>query len=806
MKKAFVSVLFLAIACTLFAQTASDYFNMAQQAEQRYDYRQAIELYEQAGELLLEAGRKDLYAITLNSIGSVYQDMGRYEEALEKYKQASSIAKEVGDEANGAVYLNNIAMVLKKQGRLEEAVGSYKQALAAAEKLGNKTLSMQVRSNIGVVYRAWGRYPEALEYYQSAAAIAEELGDRGTKAILDNNIGMVYDSLGDYEKAVEYYLRSLETAESTRNIQLTSVLYNNIGMVYRVWGRYDEAIEYFERVLELERRYKNREGIARTLNNMGGVYHEWGRYKKAIEYFEESLGEAEKLGNKDHIAAALNNTGAVFHDTDEYDKAVEYYSRALEIVRGLGKKAETAATLSNIGTVYHDWRKYREAVDFFRQALAVDEEIGQRGGIATDLNNIAGVYRSWEQYARAIEYYQKALKIDEELGRTANTANRLNNIGSVYHEAGQYAEAIDFFTRSVNLKEELRLTAAGPDRRDYLASQIYTYQFLISSAVRAGRPQKAFEAAEQSKARYLSEMIGSRLNLSEVPFRSAAEIQRELGSDEAILLYANISQNAPAVIAITGNAVTAVELYKPGFVKEVEGVCKDDMEFTLEMTRGLQISRPAQAKKPQDKTDDTDSSEGFSKIITYYRYLLTQPSPGASEREQLDFIGEQFYSFLIGPVERAIAGKKELLILPDGELGFLPFETFRNGNGDYLLENHVVRYTQSLAVSEMVSRRRYPSSRKPLCAFGGAIYEGGDQAREDGSEPVVLNNKEAEYAVTRGGESISDLYGRMGLRWSNLPGTLEEVRGIAELFPRASVYTGKEVTEPVVKRLSSEGN
>lgn len=50
-------------------------------------------------------------------------------------------------------------------------------------------------------------------------------------------------------------------------------------------------------------------------------------------------------------------------------------------------------------------------------------------------------------------------------------------------------------------------------------------------------------------------------------------------------------------------------MYKPGFVKEVEGVCKDDMEFTLEMTRGLQISRPAQAKKPQDKTDDTDSSE-----------------------------------------------------------------------------------------------------------------------------------------------------------------------------------------------------
>jgi CHAT domain-containing protein len=41
--------------------------------------------------------------------------------------------------------------------------------------------------------------------------------------------------------------------------------------------------------------------------------------------------------------------------------------------------------------------------------------------------------------------------------------------------------------------------------------------------------------------------------------------------------------------------------------------------------------------------------------------------------------------------------------------------------------------------------------------------------------------KEITYAITRGAEHFGDMYDRMGLRWGNLPGTLEEVQEIAGL-------------------------
>lgn len=86
-------------------------------------------------------------------------------------------------------------------------------------------------------------------------------------------------------------------------------------------------------------------------------------------------------------------------------------------------------------------------------------------------------------------------------------------------------------------------------RRDYLVSQIHTYQWLISAYVRAGDFAKAFEIIELSRAKLLAErLVGS----DEVSIPSLEHIQRTLPDDTAVLIYANTNQQDTVISANNG--------------------------------------------------------------------------------------------------------------------------------------------------------------------------------------------------------------------------------------------------------------
>ena len=261
---------------------------------------------------------------------------------------------------------------------------------------------------------------------------------------------------------------------------------------------------------------------------------------------------------------------------------------------------------------------------------------------------------------------------------------------------------------------------------------------------------------------------------------------------------------------MTGKTVRSLEFDLTPFVETVESKYKQEIDFTLELTRGMRIQRG----------EDGEEETSFEKIISFYRYLLTRNYLGAGDKKRLNDIGRELYHLLIGPVAGELAGKTKLLIVPDGPLGFLPFETFITDSGKYLIEDYHILYSQSLAVSRLAARRhggKYGrETKQSLAAFGGAVYEGaggpddgrgrnGTDAGQTEAAGEAVSEKEIVYAITRGAEHYGDVYDRLGLRWSDLPGTLEEVREIGKLFPESMVYTGADVNEALMKRLSASG-
>ena len=743
----------------------------------------------------------------------------QYDKSLEHFQQALKISRKIDDEANVATCLNNIGAIYKALGQHDKALERFQRALAIDRNLGKEAEVAVGLSNIGEVYRAWGQYGKALEHFQRALEISRKIGDEANVASCLNVNGRVYFALGQYDKALERCQRALAIARKLGQEAEVAVGLNNMGAVYQAWGQYDKALEHFQRALAIDRKLGKETEVAVGLSNIGAVYRAWGQYDKALEHYQQALAIDRKLGNEANVDIDLSNIGAVYRAWGQYDKALEHYQRALAIARKLGQEAEVAAGLNSIGTVRLTLGQYDKALEHFQLALAIYRRLGKEAEVAGRLNNIGQVYGSWGQHDKALEHYRQALAIARKRGQEANVAIFLNNIGGAHYALGEHAEAASDFRRSIDIKEKLRLTATGSLRMDYIASQVHTYKWLMLSCIRNNDPRSAFGASEMASAKYLAEKLGSGDAGDRVVSASTDSCQSGLSGRTAIVKFANIDWRGTIRLVVSSETVDGAVVESKEFISGINLAHAKEVKDTFIRLRGIRVKE----EPSNDATGKQRTPLDFDKIVNYYRYLLASDDQAnlrqrgikavrrKGDRDaagRLDDISRKLYTFLFGDIEEYLKDKTELIILPDGILGFLPFETLIMPDGRLMGEKYDIRYAQSMTVQHMIGKRRHPKDRRQLLAMGGAVYEAKTYDRDmiTSEAQLLALNKQARYDLTRSA-SMRGYYGKLGYgAWENLPGTLAEANEVGKLMSGARALRGKNLTESNIKKMSASGN
>jgi tetratricopeptide (TPR) repeat protein len=808
-KTSAVLIMLLLFSCFIsFGQTGEDankLYSEGQNLFKQYRFEEAIEKFVAAAEIIKNncPDRKADLGYAYYWIGECYRLLGQHEKALEYFRDALALAEELGRKSDIATYLNNIAIVYGDRGQYTKALEYYEQALALAEELGKKDQIAILSNNIGMIYYDLAQYDMALEHLNKSLVIMQEFGQKDNIAVILSNIGLIYDARGRYDKALEYYRQALALAKELGLKDSIVIDLNNIAHVYNARGQYDKALDCYKQALALADELALKGAAAISLNGIGTVYLSWGQNDKALDCYTKALEINKKLDKKDQIAINLSNIGYVFMQKKQYDKSVDYYKQALAISQELGARDQVAIQLNNIGFVYDNLGQLEKALDYYKKALAINEELGIKDGIAIDLNNIGGVYAACGMNDKALEYFQKALAVDEELGIKDGIATDLNNIGVIYHDKKEYKMASKYFNDSISIIEALRLTAPGSARREYLALQIVTYQWLISTYIRDSKPELAFHTMELSSAKYLSEQMGQRTGAQNFSFKGITSYQNKMKNKAVIINFANTDWNDSAIVVVSKHNISAIEVNKKSFISGINKRYKGVITKTVEGLRGLKVVAKQSDLEQAQKTEKGE----FDNIINYYRYLLSKQYLSRQEIKTLDQIAKELYKLFIAPLEKQLEGKEELIIIPDGILCFLPFETLIMPDGRYLIEKYHIKYTQSLTVSELIAQRSYSTQRKPLLAFGGAVYEQSSYESDMiESEQYLAYLETQTLAALDKGESTRSMYNELGLSgWGNLPGTLTEIIAIGRIIPRSVVYKGADVTEYKIKQLSKNG-
>ncbi|MEQ8812157.1 MAG: tetratricopeptide repeat protein, partial [Imperialibacter sp.] len=120
-----------------------------------WHYRQAnttkaMELAKSALKLSTEVNYLEGEALSLQSVGAVYEATSNFDSALHFFNKSLAIKQALGDTTDIAASLNNIAMVYDQLGKDEMALTNYFQALRMYEAVNDLFSEAMVLGNIGI--------------------------------------------------------------------------------------------------------------------------------------------------------------------------------------------------------------------------------------------------------------------------------------------------------------------------------------------------------------------------------------------------------------------------------------------------------------------------------------------------------------------------------------------------------------------------------------------------------------------------------------------------------------------------------
>jgi CHAT domain-containing protein len=172
----------------------------------------------------------------------------------------------------------------------------------------------------------------------------------------------------------------------------------------------------------------------------------------------------------------------------------------------------------------------------------------------------------------------------------------------------------------------------------------------------------------------------------------------------------------------------------------------------------------------------------IEQLVEEYRKELAQRPSALTVRTALvrvDALGTRLYRELLAPVESAFKESQRLIIVPDGVLAYLPFETL--GGQKRLIERFAVSYSPSASVLATLRDRLKVGTppAKELLAFGDAVYS-------PASTPA---------------SSALGQFSERGLDFTQLPYTRTEVTAIRSLFAAGAsrIFMGAEAREETLK-------
>jgi len=475
-------------------------------------------------------------------------------------------------------------------------------------------------------------------------------------------------------------------------------------------------------------------------------------------------------------------------------KAAEYYHRALEIYAQVYRDDQptTATTLYNLGALYASGGDLEAAVGLIHRGIKINSGFfgPQSAPLAAGYTILGNVYQKAGRHAEAEQAFRSALDalgtgnagspdnpnaLQQLIGTHVATGNFYQNRylqtpdpALLLHARDHYAQALaalNRLSRSVSPASKSTLAAQAAD---ICAGGIATDLLLRTPS----DSLHAFDLAERSKAYVLFEAMkdADALHIAGIP-DSLLERERDLRLEIAFFekrqqeLRDSLHQNADSTRIATGGVlldrknrhealVRFFEEKYPDYHRAKYGLATTGVAEVQQMLRPGQtlleytvgdsvifafVVRPDHFSVhtlprnfPLEQTVDSLTRLGIYAYYTLPKAKRTQTIEKNSVRNYTN-AARLLYDKLVAPVAEHLS--EELLIVPDGVLGYVPFEALLTGEParhsvfstyepHFLLQRHRLSYGASATLlREMRDKQHRAEPRNTVLALAPFFRE-----------------------------------------------------------------------------------
>ncbi len=665
-------------------------------------------------------------------------------------------------------------------------------------------------ADIGYTYKQLNNLKAIATHYELALNIFQKdlkLENWLVANFVYSELGNAYSRLRDYQKAEFYLTKRIDIYKNEKTWKDIPGGYNDLGMVYLNMEKHSRAIDVFSRGLDQKKISFEYQTL--LLINMAGAYLEEGDIQKALFHNRqcEDIIQQKNLSVEDQAEELLlvnKNYGKIYRASGDYKKAEYHFTKAIQSAQLYNRYEYRTIFLLYLerADLYNSWHQSDNAISDYTTAfqlilpdyannnltLPTEQQLTNEPNLMEAFGGLAKSfimkYRQKKNPSfaeKATQCFQLAEKVKQKLVQLylleGSKLSALSEHRWVKEEQLSFLYELWMEHPSKEIAEQL--FASSEQSRAFLLLQdiqvnkLFENEKLDSLKLLYFQSNKIILGLEESLSLFEKERNDSlqmkliqereqqksivkqldrqvpEINLRDQNLSTLPEIQKSLISKQVVLEYF-LGENYLFVLRITNDDFSSIRVNLPSNLFE-----------TINELRSTLIN-PSNATK-------ANSFSSFSKsAYLLYEWLLKK-------------------SIELLPME-----KKQLIIIPDGMLAFIPFDLLPNNSNQqyegyadfpYLIKDFIVSYAPSASIQLHLKRKQ--SGRASKCFAGFApTYDAKSILSQD-----TIN--QSDYAAVVRSDNFP------------LPGARAEVEAIQNILG-GEKFIGQQANEFQFKRTARD--
>ncbi|MCP4429208.1 MAG: CHAT domain-containing protein [Chloroflexi bacterium] len=553
------------------------------------EYERAIALAGEARAILtsLDQPSKGYWANLEVNVAWAFKQIGELSASLTAYEKAQDAYTALDDAVSVAATKIDTGIIYEELGQFDKAAQLYREARTAFLAEGQQQEVARADLNIGILAYRRGHYHQALHQLETAHADFAALDNQAEVAIVDLYRSYVYLALNLTPEAFHLARKAEIILKKNKQRWPQALAVMNQARAQVRLGRWQQAAKSFDRSRRLLRRMKaipslqrldlERAQLALTSGRPRSAQRIAGRVGKEIDRRQDPmtavhihliLAQCNLNDSPPRLAQAQENAQSALNLAQTY----EFREFSIQAHYLLGVIAERK---SEYPAARRAIQKAIQTSEYLRQHLLVDDLVINyledklqiyQAGVRLD-HQAAAEIAAFDQLVHSLNlafnaplpvFHSEPVKTPDKDLANKNLANKdlaiaLDRLRQEWHWQRQQLEIPDVYaapedTDAVSLRQKtrLRLQHIETDIADLIRRQ-------RMRGTRRAADLKSQAAAQESGAQEAGAQEAGAL---------LPELQRALGSDEALVLFYLAGGNGHALIVTNDGASLAPDLAK----------------------------------------------------------------------------------------------------------------------------------------------------------------------------------------------------------------------------------------------------